>query len=363
MKNNNVSNMTVNNLNRQTCDRILLAVDAHASFYVISRKIDATLAQAPKRIFPEEFVGFAEKQKELAKEIHVVYEAGCFGFSLARELLAKGINCYVVAPKKLDPYSKQVRTDKSDVRELLSDLDRYLSGNTRALRVVRIPTVQEELVRAEGRQRDQLCKDLRRLATRGRCLLLQFGTRVSNQWWTSSRWTKIRPKVAAPEIVEMLERLRAAIEHLAELIGPLERKLVNTAPKKLPVGFGKLTFVLLLREVINWSRFKTRRNVGGFTGLCGGVLQSGSCRQDLGITKAGHTRLRTLLIELAWRFVRFQANCPLIKKWQRQLQKAAKNKSRRKQIIVAIARQLAIDIWKWQTGRATPEQLGWLCCA
>jgi transposase len=122
---------------------------------------------------------------------------------------------------------------------------------------------------------------------------------------------------------------------------------------------GKLTFVLLLHEVLTWSRFKTRRQVGGFTGLCGGVLQSGTSHQDLSITKSGHTRMRTLLVEMAWRMLRYQPNCHLVQKWAPRLAACGTNKARRKQIIVALARQLAVDIWKWQTGLTTPEALGW----
>jgi transposase len=117
--------------------------------------------------------------------------------------------------------------------------------------------------------------------------------------------------------------------------------------------------VLLLHEALNWERFKTRRQVGGFTGLCGGVQQSGNSRQELSITKSGHKRMRTLLVEMAWRLLRFQPDSALVKKWAPRMEACGKNKSRRKQIIVAMARQLAVDMWKWQTGRISPEQLGW----
>ena len=121
-----------------------------------------------------------------------------------------------------------------------------------------------------------------------------------------------------------------------------------------------MTFALLLREVGNYKRFENRRNIGGFTGLCGGVSSSGPYHLDLSINKAGNPYLRTLLIELAWRVVYWQPNYQGRRLWNRFCPKGAVvHKRRRKAAIVALAHQLAVDIWKWQTGKVTPEQLGW----
>jgi transposase len=360
MINNNQNIVSANSNDNQKADRVLIGVDTHSKFYVVCRQFDAQTPQAPQRLHPIEMVSFASKQLALAHEVCVIYEAGPFGFGLARELIAQGINCLVAVPKKLDPYSRKVRTDKTDVRELVSDLDRYLRGNKHALRVVRIPTLEEEVVRARNRQRDALCREQRAMASRGRTLLLQFGEQVSNHWWKEKQWVGLASKNSWPKgIAAMLERYRTAILNLKELIEPLEKVIVQDAPEELPRGMGKLTFCLLLREVMNWQRFQTRRQVGGFTGLCGGVLQSGNTRLDTKITKVGHKRIRTLLVELAWRMLRYQPDCALIRKWAPRLAAAGKNKSRRKQIVVAIARQLAIDIWKWQTGRTTSAALAW----
>jgi len=126
----------------------------------------------------------------------------------------------------------------------------------------------------------------------------------------------------------------------------------------LPVGFGRLTFVLLLRILCQYQRFKTRRQVAGFTGLCGGVSSSGPYHLDLSVNKAGSPRLRTLLIELAWRMIYYQPKYTGLRTWQR-LGGAQAAKRRRKIALVATARQLMVDIWRWQTGQVTPEQLGW----
>ena len=79
----------------------------------------------------------------------------------------------------------------------------------------------------------------------------------------------------------------------------------------------------------------------------------------LPITKHGNVRLRTALIELAWRLVLWQPDCKLVKKWWPVLGNPKASKAARKKAIVAMARQMAVDLWRWRTGRVTPAALGW----
>jgi transposase len=109
----------------------------------------------------------------------------------------------------------------------------------------------------------------------------------------------------------------------------------------------------------DWANFKNRRQVGSYSGLTGGVSASGEQSADLSITKAGNRRLSSCLIECAWRLVFSQPGYWLVKKWRGVLLNPKVHTRRRKQAIVAFARQLLIDLWKWKTGKTTPEQLGW----
>lgn len=120
---------------------------------------------------------------------------------------------------------------------------------------------------------------------------------------------------------------------------------------------------MIEREMGDWKRFRNRREVGSLTGLCGGVSSSGRQVRLLGITKHGSPRLRAALIELAWRLVIWQPNCHLIKKWWKTLGNPKASKADRKKAIVAVARQLAVDLWRWRTGKAQPEALGWVMLA
>jgi len=137
------------------------------------------------------------------------------------------------------------------------------------------------------------------------------------------------------------------------------RTLAAAAPAVRPKGLGGLTYEVVEREVGQWDRFDNRRQVGSYTGLCGGVSASGLSQQLRPITKHGNVRLRTALIELAWRLVLWQPDCKLVKKWWPVLGNVKASKAARKKAIVAMARQMAVDLWRWRTGRAQPEALGW----
>ena len=110
----------------------------------------------------------------------------------------------------------------------------------------------------------------------------------------------------------------------------------------------------------DWNNFQNRRQVGSFSGLTGGVSGSGEKSADLSITKSGNRRLGACLVECSWRLVLSQPGYWLVKKWQGVLWNPKAHARRRKQAIVAFARQLLVDVWKWKTGKVTPAQLGWV---
>jgi len=110
--------------------------------------------------------------------------------------------------------------------------------------------------------------------------------------------------------------------------------------------------------VADWSRFKNRRQVGSYTGLCPSEDSSGPRRFQGHVNKHGNRRIRPILIECAWRLLYFQPNYRLVRKWRLALCKTRSSGARRKQIIVALARQFAVDWWRIRTGRTTPEALG-----
>jgi transposase len=333
--------------------QLKLGVDWHADHFRVVRMCDGQSPQPAQRFTPSTFLTFVQKQLTLADEVFVVYEAGPGGFHLHRQLTALGVTAFVVHPQKLDPHHKGVVTDKTDARELTLNLDRYLRGNLRAMSEVRVPTPAEEQRRALSRQREQLRRERQRLAAQGRSLCLTQGIRLRGEWWkaplTLPDWLEAR--------LAIWRQLLTAVEALLET---LTQQVEALAPKARPKGLGPLTLGMLSAELCDWSRFKNRKQIGSYTGLCGGVSSSGPSHCDLSITKAGNARVRWALIELAWRMVLYQPQSQAVQRWRHVLLNSTTAARQKKRALVALARQLAVDIWRWQTGRVSPEQLGWV---
>jgi len=340
-------------------EAIYLGVDLHKQSISVTRIIDQATPQPAQRFGWGTFWRFVQKQLPMAKKVYVVYEAGAFGFWPCRKLKAMGVECFVVHPQKLDPQNKRVQTDKRDCGHLADKLQRYVLGNKKAMVAVYVPTEREEAQRIEARHRRSLSKQIQSLRARGRGLLLSQGIFQTQSWWKEARWEQLKGQLGA-ELATALEDDRALLAEMEKRLKVVERKLESWAPEQLPKGFGRLNFALLTRELCNYQRFKNRRNVGGFTGLCGGVSSSGPYHLDLSINKAGSSYVRTLLVETAWRMVYWQPEYTGLKAWKllRQSGRLA-NKRLRKIALVAVARQLGVDLWRWQTGQVTAEQLKW----
>jgi transposase len=338
---------------------IKLGLDVHADTIVVVRIVDHSAPQPAQKFTPAKFLVWVGAQVKLADAVHSCYEAGPFGYGLHRELIQLGVRNVVVQPVCLDERHTGVNHDKSDAKELAQRLDRYVSGNHNALATVRVPTVQEEQNRIESRQREQLKREVQRLAAQGRSLLLTQGYREKRGWWLKGRWTDLRDKLPV-WLVERLEIFRRLLEALTGELDAATLALEAAASAVRPKGLGGLTYSVVEREVGDWNRFTNRRQVGSYTGLCGGISSSGKSHHLLPITKHGNVRLRTALVELAWRMILWQPDCKLVKKWQGVLGNVRATKAARKKVAVAIARQLAVDLWRWRTGRVKPADLGWL---
>ena len=137
------------------------------------------------------------------------------------------------------------------------------------------------------------------------------------------------------------------LKQVDEQIAALAQELKVQAPK----GVGKLTWLTLLLEVIDWNRFKNRRQVGSYTGLCASEFTTGDTRKQGSIDRQGNRRVRHVLIEAVWRLLRWQPAYAPIRKLA-----AATGRARRK-LAVAAARRLAIDLWRLATGQTTAQKL------
>jgi transposase len=335
-----------------------LGLDVHADTIVVVRILENSAPQPAQKFTPPKFLAWLKTQLPLAEAVHSCYEAGPFGYGLHRDLVGLGVHNLVVQPVCLDEQHKGVNHDKSDAKQLALRLDRYVAGNPHALASVTVPTPEQEQKRIASRQREQLKRETKRVAAQGRSLLLTQGWREKGGWWAGKRWERLQPKLPA-WLVERLECFRRVLTSLNTELVTATRTLEAAAPALRPKGLGGLSYEVVEREIGDWQRFDNRRQVGSYTGLCGGVSASGHSHHLLPITKHGNVRLRTALVELAWRLVVWQRECGLVKKWGRVVCNPKATKAAKKKAIVAMARQMAVDLWRWRTGRAKAETFGW----
>jgi transposase len=347
---------------------IKLSADVHKRDFKICRQIGDQNIQPAQVFQPPEAFEWALKQQELAQRVVFCYEAGFSGFSLARRLESRGVEVVVMCPQKLDERCKRVNTDKRDARAIAGRLDRYVAGNDEALVKVRIPSELEEDQRALSRQRDQLLKARKQFEAQGRSLLMFKGLACPAHWWRGKQadWEqRVQEQGWPAPVVELLEVYRrmalAAEQEVAALSAKLEQAAQAHLPASMPVlprGFGELTMEILRREVCDWSRFKNRRQVGSFFGMCCAESSSGEQQCQGSITKTGNGRCRHGLIELAWRALAFQPDYWIVKKFGPRIQQAKPRSVRRKKLIVAMARQIGVDLWRLYTGQTTLAKLG-----
>jgi transposase len=336
---------------------IKLGIDVHGESYVGVRQVEQEVAQPAQRFKLEGLLGFVRRQVAVAQAVHSCYEAGPFGYVLHRQLTRLGVRNVVVRPRNWATYGERVKTDQGDAAALCSCLDRYVAGNRRALAVVRVPTEAEEQARAEGRQRQSLQKHRVRLILQGRSAALLRGCKLPREWWTVPVLARLAGEVPA-DLHRMLQRWQGVIVVVETELEGLSRQLEQAAPQGVPIGLGAMSWELIGREVGDWHRFHNRRQVASYTGLCPSEHSSGHSRQQGAITRHGNPRLRHLLIEAVWRLWRFNPEYHALVKWRPSLGAQPLSKARKKKIIVAVARQLAVDLWRLNTGRIRAVQLG-----
>ena len=112
------------------------------------------------------------------------------------------------------------------------------------------------------------------------------------------------------------------------------------------VGIGIETADMLVHEVLT-RRMRDRKAVARYAGLTGAPDESGARRREQGLARAGNARVRRGMVQLAWRFLRFQKGSALARWYQART--ADGRASTRKTMIVALARKLLIGLWRFVT--------------
>jgi transposase len=315
--------------------------------------------------------------EELKKPVAVIscYEAGYDGFWLHRVLEAHGVHNHVIDPASLqvDRRARRAKTDGIDVGKLLRSLMAYLRGEPKVWSVVRVPTVIEEDNRRLHRERSRLINERIQHVNRIKGLLAIHGIydyepmhpeRIPRleRLRTADRHTL--PLHLKAEILRELQRLELVlgmiqtIETERDAIASAKSKSQQTTSTKKIKHLVKLKsigpeFATVLVGEVFYRTFNNRKQIGSYVGLTPSPFQSGSTSRDQGISKAGNTKARTTMIELAWLWLRNQPDS-LLSVWFRE--RVASRKGRIKRIaIVAMARKLLIALWRYLETGVVPE--------
>jgi transposase len=333
-----------------------LGLDVHLHSIVAVIQEGQQTPKSPRKFTRPELVEYVRKQVQAGMEVWCVQEACGFGFVLHRQLEALGAHSLVITPIPLHEPGSRRKTDKLDAGALCLRLSRYLQGDHRELRPIRIPTEEEQRRREIHRRREFIQREIRRLDNRGRALVLEHcHETLPSGWWGPRKW-KWHCQELDPHLRAILETFRDLAlkfhEQLRSLTEELERRMEGQA---IPRGLGALTMAILDAEVCDWRRFTNRKRIGSYTGCCPGVYGSGNLQRFGSIDRHGNGRLRRQLVEAVWRLLRYQPRWHASRK---HLKRLGDSVAQKKKVVVALARQLAIDLWRWRTGRCTLADLG-----
>jgi len=338
--------------------RIVIGSDTHLNSYQAARKIDnGPIGAVAKFRSQEELLLYVEKQKEQAEEVVVVYEAGPLGYGLYRALKARGVRCYVCAADSDEQKRKRRKNNTIDTRTLTSNLFNYLNGNERALQLVRVPTEEQEQARLASRQHDQLVEERKRLGAKGNALLLGQGFGSWKNWWRAKAFSRLSQLVPG-WLKELLETWVDLLRKLDEKIGRAKAALAKRCRGPRPKGAGAPSLVQLQSEVLDWGLYSNRRKIGCLAGMVPSEWNTGDSQWRGSITKVGVPAIRRIITEMVWRIILCQPQYKAVQKWQEVLR--GSNRGLKKKAVVAIGRQLMVDLWRLQTGRVSAQELNLL---
>jgi transposase len=304
----------------------------------------------------------ARAGKTIARVV-AAYEAGRDGFWIARELSSQGIEAHVMQPASIpvERKGRRAKTDRIDLDMLLRTLLAWLRGEPRVCTMVRVPSLEEEDARRPGRERDKLVGERVGLENQVRSLLCLHGIHsfrprlkkaAEKLEALRARSGAALPAQTMAQLRRLMKRRGVASEQIAEIdamrVAEAEAPDSDRGAAMIRLlvafcGMGLETATRLVREVFS-RPFRDRRGIAAFVGLTGTPFQSGEMEREQGISKNGNTRVRCLLLQLTWRWLKFQPGSAL-SRWF--FGRVGEGKGRiRKVMAVALARKLLVALWR-----------------
>jgi len=362
---------------------VIAVIEMSQSRWLVAAVIPGIERQPLKKIDPDEelllkllhrWQNEAGRAGREIKRIVAAYEAGRDGFWLARWLRARGIEAYVIHPTSVavSREHRRAKTDRLDTELLKRAFLGWLRGEKRHCSMAAIPTLEEEDTRRPNRERVNLVTERTRLINQMKAILVRFGIRTFKptlrkaeeklEGLRTAEGTPL-PQNTRAEMRRQLARLRVVREQISAIERERLRKLAAApAEERGPhamvrllarvLGVGVETADMLVNEIL-LRHLHDRKAVARYAGLTGSPDESGRRRRERGLARAGSARVRCGMIQLAWRFLRFQKDSALAQ-WFRARTTDGRSATR-KIMIVALARKLLIALWRLVTMGEVPR--------
>ncbi|HEX5896267.1 MAG TPA: IS110 family transposase [Thermoleophilaceae bacterium] len=303
----------------------------------------------------------------------VAFEAGRDGFWLARWLRARDVEAHVIHPTSVavSREHRRAKTDRLDTELLKRAFLGWLRGEPDHCSMAAIPTLEQEDAKRPSRERESLVGERSRIVNRMKGALARLGVRGFKPTLRSApaRLEALRTPEGAPlppntlaELRRDMARLRLVRDQIAQVEAARLERLRQAPAEDRPhamvrllarvIGVGVETADMLVREVLSRD-LRDRKAVARYAGLTGSPDESGARRREKGLARVGNARARRGMLQLAWRFLRFQGDSQLAR-WYRARTADARGGTR-KTMIVALARKLLIALWRLVTTGEAPE--------
>ncbi len=299
------------------------------------------------------------------------FEAGRDGHWIYRWLEGEGFEVLEIDSSSIETARgrKHVKTDRIDVEKLLDLLIRYhCFGLRQAFRVVRVPSVVAEAGQRLHREDEYLLKQRTRISNRIKGLLVAQGVVEVHLRGDFSSWLdRLRlwnGEALSAELKTELQRSHVQYAVFDRQLQELRQAYAVEFSANTPVAeyrrrlerlksMGPKSSRVLSAEVFGWRTFANTKQVGAFAGLTPTPSQSGDSDTEQGISKAGNRRVRRVMIELAWLWLRWQPDSELSQWFNRRF--AHGSKRMRRIGIVALARKLLIALWRYVEQGVIPQ--------
>jgi transposase len=361
---------------------LILAIELSNTSWVLATQIPGLPGVKAKRSIeptPEALMAAigsyrvrAEKAGRNVDRVIAVYEAGWSGFWLVRWLAKYGIETHVIQPSSVpvDRRARRAKSDGIDAELLLRTLLAWLRGEPRVCSMVPMPTEADEDARRRVRERAELIAERVGLVNRISAILATLGAGEYNPLRRDrrQRLDELRtalgdslPTHARAKIARMLDRLELLLIQITELEQSRDAVLEDKNPDRAASmiqqlaklrGVGVQTATVLVHEGFV-REFTNGKALGSYAGLTATPYSSGGIEREQGIGKAGNARLRTVMVELAWLWQRYQSDSAQVSWFRERI--SGTGRRIRKVMVVALARKLLIALWRFATQGVVPK--------